>query len=382
MQQANEMEKLVQELEENVDEMNIYIEKTVKVLREVAEILDNHCKNCQIFSAIGRFSAAFCDCLGIAGNLDVITDDYAGSLAMASTTSGMTGAVLNVWQAYKASSEIRLRVTDIEREAIKSICKVTKNIDVLRSLRSGENRNRLVFLAEHIIKRFGSGHFLLSLIEESLPVDVLYRIPVNTARDASELVLKAGGGYAGIGPGIKTVAKTVGETGAKVATSTAGDVGASLASESSSVVARAAAWSSHYKGSVRAAEYVGPNVRAINIEKFKLTFGACGDVSVAEEYLTVAEIGSNTAPFREACGRDVAQESGAWVGAEVRVPFGTKFVRSIITAGFLFWDCKTLYNTLNDIKNNKRSDVSKYLRKRAFAFEALLPETKINTTTP
>lgn len=369
MQQANEMEKLVQELEENVDEMNIYIEKTVKVLREVAEILDNHCKNCQIFSAIGRFSAVFCDCLGIAGNLDVITDDYAGSLAMASTTSGMTGAVLNVWQAYKVSSEI-LRVTDIEREAIKLIRKVTKNIDVLRS---GENRNRLVFLAEHVTKRFGSGHFLLSLIEESLPVDVLYRIPVNTARNASELVLKAGGAYAGIGASIKTVANTVGETGAKVATSTAGDVGASLASESSSVVARAAAWSSHYKGSVRTAEYVGPNVRAINIEKFKLTFGACGDVSVAEECLTVAEIGSNTAPFRDACGRDVTQESGAWVGAEVRVPFGTKFVTSIITAGFLVWDCKTLYNTLNDVKNNKGSDVSESLRRRACAFEALLP---------
>ena len=370
MQQANEMEKLVQELEENVNEMNIYIEKTVKVLREVAEILDNYCKNCQIFSAIGRFSAVFCDCLRIAGNLDVITDDYASSLAMASTTSGMTGAVLNVWQACKASSEIRLRVTDIEREAIKSICKVTKNIDVLRSC---ENRNRLVFLAEHVIKRFGSGHFILPLIEESLPVDVLYRIPVNTARDASELVLKAGGAYAGIGPGIKTVAKTVGETGAKVATSTAGDVGVSIASESSSVVARAAAWSSHYKGSVRAAEYVGPNVRAINIEKFQLTFGACGDASVAEKYVPVAEICRNTASFCDASGRDVTQESGAWVGAEIRVPFGTKFVRSIITAGFLVWDCKTLYNTLNDMKNNKGSDVSKYLRRRACAFEALLP---------
>ena len=369
MQQANEMEKLVQELEENVNEMNSDIEKTVKVLLEVAEILDNHCKNCQIFSAVGRFSAVFCDCLGIAGNLDVITDDYAGSLAMASTTSGMSGAVLNVWQAYKASSEL-LRVTDIEREAIKSIRKVTKNIDVLRS---GENRNRLLFLAEHVIKRFGSGHFILSLIEESLPVDVLYRIPVNTARDASELVLKAGGAYAGIGPGIKTVAKTVGETGAKVATSTAGDVGVSIASEGSSVVARAAAWSSHCKGSVRAAEYVGPNVRAINIEKFQLTFGACGDATAAEKYVPVAEIGRNTASFRDASGRDVTQESGAWVGAEIRVPFGTKFVRSIITAGFLVWDCKTLYNTLNDIKNNKGSDVSKYLRKRARAFEALLP---------
>ena len=369
MQQANEMEKLVQELEENVNEMNSDIEKTVKVLLEVAEILDNHCRNCQIFSAVGRFSAVFCDCLGIAGNLDVITDDYAGSLAMASTTSGMSGAVLNVWQAYKASSEL-LRVTDIEREAIKSIRKVTKNIDVLRS---GENRNRLVFLAEHVIKRFGSGHFILSLIEESLPVDVLYRIPVNTARDASELVLKAGGAYAGIGPGIKTVAKTVGETGAKVATSTAGDVGVSIASEGSSVVARAAAWSSHCKGSVRAAEYVGPNVRAINIEKFQLTFGACGDASAAEKYVPLAEIGRNTTSFRDASGRDVTQESGAWVGAEIRVPFGTKFVRSIITAGFLVWDCKTLYNTLNDIKNNKGSDVSKYLRKRARAFEALLP---------
>ena len=343
-------------MEENVNEMNSNIEKTVKVLHEVAEILDNHCKNCQIFSAVGRFSAVFCDCLGIAGNLDVITADYAGSLAIASTTSGMTGAVLNVWQAYKASSEIRLRVMDIEREAIKSICKVTKNIDVLIS---GENRNRLVFLAEHVIKRFGSGHFILPLIEESLPVDVLYRIPVNTARDASELVLKAGGAYAGIGPGIKTVAKTVGETGAKVATSTAGDVGVSIASESSSVVARAAAWRRHCKGSVRAAEYVGPNVRAINIEKFQLTFGACGDASAAEKYVPVAEIGY--------------QESGAWVGAGIRVPFGTKFVRSIITAGFLVWDCKTLYNTLSDIKNNKGSDVSKSLRKRACAFKALLP---------
>ena len=357
-------------MEENVNEMNSNIEKTVKVLHEVAEILDNHCKNCQIFSAVGRFSAVFCDCLGIAGNLDVITADYADSLAMTSTTSGMTGAVLNVWQAYKASSEIRLRVTDIEREAIKSICKVTKNIDVLIS---GENRNRLVFLAEHVIKRFGSGHFILPLIEESLPVDVLYRIPVNTARDASELVLKAGGTYAGIGPGIKTVAKTVCETGAKVATSTAGDVGVSIASESSSVVARAAAWSSHCKGSVRAAEYAGPNVRAINIEKFQLTFGACGDASAAEKYVPVAEIGRNTASFRDASGRDVTQESGAWVCAGIRVPFGTKFVRSIITAGFLVWDCKTLYNTLSDIKNNKGSDVSKSLRKRACAFKALLP---------
>ena len=205
-------------------------------------------------------------------------------------------------------------------------------------------------------------------------MDVLYKIPVNTARDASELVLKVGGAYAGIGASIKTVAKTVGETGVKVATSTAGDeLGASLASESSSVVARAAAWSSHYKGSVRAAEYVGPNVRAINIEKFKLTFGACGDASVGKECLTVAEIGSNTASFRDACGRDVTQESGACVGAEIRVPFGAKFVRSIITAGFLVWDCKTLYNTLSDIKNNKGSDVSKSLRKRACAFEALLP---------
>lgn len=363
------MKKLVQELEENVNEMNSYIEKTVKVLREVAEILDNHCKNCQIFSAIGRFSAVICDCLGIAGNLDVITDDYAGPLAMASTTFGMTGAVSNVWQA-KASSEILKRVTAIEREAIKSILKVTKNIDVLRS---GEYRNRLVFLAEHVIKRFGSGHFILSLIEESLPVDVLYKIPVNTARDALELVLKAGGAYAGIGSSIKTVAKTVGETGAKVATSTAGDVGASLAAESSSVVARAVACSSHYKGSVRAAEFVGPNVRAINIQKFKLTFGACGEASLAGEYLTVAEIGQNTASFRDACGRDVTQESGACVGAEISVPFGAKFVRSIITAGFLVWDCKTLYNTLNDIKNDKGSDVSKYLRKRACAFEALLP---------
>lgn len=69
MQQANEMEKLVQELEENVNEMNSDIEKTVKVLLEVAEILDNHCKNCQIFYAVGRFSAVFCDCLGIAGYL-------------------------------------------------------------------------------------------------------------------------------------------------------------------------------------------------------------------------------------------------------------------------------------------------------------------------
>ena len=132
MQLAKEMTKPVQELEQNVYEMNIYVEKTVEVLREVTEILDNHCKNCQIFSGIGRFSAVFCDCLGIAGNLDVMTDDYAGSLAMASTTFGMTGAVSNVWQAYKASSEI-LRVTDIEREAIKSIRKITKNIDVLRS---------------------------------------------------------------------------------------------------------------------------------------------------------------------------------------------------------------------------------------------------------
>ena len=173
---------------------------------------------------------------------------------------------------------------------------------------------------------------------------------------------------------MKTVAKTVVETGAKVATSTAGDVGASIASESSSVVARAAACSSHYKGSVRAAVFVGPNVRAINIQKFKLTFGACGDASVAGEYLTVAEIGRNTASFRDACGRDVTQESGTCVGAEIiRVPFGAKFVRSIIAAGFLVWDCNTLYNTLSDIKNNKGFDVSKSLRKRACEFEALLP---------
>ena len=243
MQQANEMEKLVQELEENVNEVNSYIEKTVKVLREGAEILDNYCKTGQIFSAIGRFSAVICDCLGIAGNLDVITDDYAGRLAMVSTTFGMTGEVF----------------------------------------------------------------------------------------------------------------------------------GASLVSESSNVVARAAACSSHYKGSVRAAEFVGPNVRAINIQKFKLTFGACGDASVAGEYLTVAEIRQNTASFLDACGRDVTQESGACVGAEISVPFGAKFVRSIIDVGSLVWDCTTLYNTLNDIKNNKGSDVSKSLRKRACAFEALLP---------
>ena len=61
MQLAKEMTKPVQELEQNVYEMNIYVEKTVEVLREVTEILDNHCKNCQIFSGIGRFSAVFCD---------------------------------------------------------------------------------------------------------------------------------------------------------------------------------------------------------------------------------------------------------------------------------------------------------------------------------
>lgn len=64
MQPANEMEKLVQELEENVNEMNIYIEKTVKVLHVVAEVLDSHYKNCQIFSAFGRFSPVFLRLLG------------------------------------------------------------------------------------------------------------------------------------------------------------------------------------------------------------------------------------------------------------------------------------------------------------------------------
>ena len=187
-------EKLVQDVTEKVNAMNISIEKAIEVLRERADDLDHTYKKYNVGSAIGRFSGIIGDCLAIGGGVAAVNaDEIAASLLTASTAFGVTGALTNVgtiaMEAYNTSSVLK-EADRFVADASNAISEVKQMIDLLKS--DEKNQDRLVFLAVHVIKNFGVNHFILSLIEDSLPLDLLYKIPVAHGKQAAvELFLKA-----------------------------------------------------------------------------------------------------------------------------------------------------------------------------------------------
>ena len=298
-------EKLVQDVTEKVNAMNISIEKAIEVLRERADDLDHTYKKCKVGPAIGRFPGIIGGCLAIGGGVAAVNaDEIAALLLTASTAFGVTGALTNIgtsaMEAYNASSVLK-EADRFVADASNVINEVKQMIDLLKS--DAKNQDRLVFLAVHLIKNFGVNHFILSLIEDSLPPVLLYKIPVAHAKQAAvELFLKAsvGGIMAVVSSGARAA-----DIGVQVVANATGDIGVTMAKAAVDVGSKVAARTSRNVGS-------------------RLAARAAEDVSAIVKVMTAGDFGSRMAAR-------ATEDIGSKVAARAARDFGS--VMEVMSAG-------------------------------------------------
>lgn len=238
-----DMQQLVNEIQDvadNVLQMNVLVDRTVKHLRDAADILDKFWKDCKVASAIGSGANIAGGVLSFGGGIATIMSGGAafplllagGSLGLAGTC---TNLVANAVEASINSSTVQ-EADEVVQNAHRAIENVKRRFIALKT---GKNQVHLVLLAGLAIKFLGKDHLVVKLLKDVGPSDVLAKalpsvmkafqkskkVGAQLTAKGTKRIVKRAGAKAGKKIGTTAVSKEAGNTltksGTKAASKTA-----------------------------------------------------------------------------------------------------------------------------------------------------------------
>lgn len=340
-----EMERMVQEVNavaENVQEMNVAVESTIKNLRSTADYLDQVWKDSKIASAAGNGAGILGGLLTVGGGFaTVMTAGVAAPLLMAGTAIGAAGACTslgaNIVEACINSSLIREADGAVEN-ANRAINNVREKI---RLLKNGKSQFRLVFLAGLAARMLGPNHLAVTFIQSLLRPDLLSKVLSETGtRGVSQLALRLG-----VTGATTTATRGIVETGSREVLNIGVTTGVRRVGKTGAVTVQKIS----KRITTRVSKKVGTKAgtRALSKAGSKTASNA-GNVAVKEGSNAVGKVGTKV---------------GAKVAGEIIMG---------VSAAFLILDALELTFTVRDIVNNKGSDAAQCLRDKADELEEQL----------
>ena len=340
-----EIEQMVQEVNavaENVQEMNVAVETTIKNLRSTADYLDQVWKDCKFASAAGSSAGIVGGLLTVGGGVaTVMTAGVATPFLIAGTAFGAVGACTNIG-ADIVEGSINSSLIQQADGAVENANHAINNVrEKIRLLKNGKSQYRLVFLAGLASRMLGPNHLAVTFIKGLLSPDLLSKVlSESEARAVSQLALKLGVTEA-------TTAATRGllETGSREAVSIGVTTGARRAGKTGAVAVQKIS----KRITTRVAKKAGRKAGARVLSKAgSNTASNAGNIAVKEGSNSVGKVGTRV-------GAKTA--GGVIVG---------------VSAAFLIFDALELTFTVKDIVNNKGSDAARCLRDRADELEEVL----------
>ena len=314
-----EMQQLVNEIQDvadNVHEMNVRVEHTVKHLRDAADFLDKVWKDCKIASAVGSGASIAGGVLSIAGGIaTVMTAGAAFPLLVAGGSLGAAGTCTNLGTTAveeRINSSIVQEADEVVQNTHHAIEKVKKCISALKT---GKNQVHLVFLAGIAIRMLGKDHLLVKFLKDMVRSDVLAK--------ALPSVMKALQSVKGL---------AIGAVDRVVSAATGGLV----------------------EGTSKQAMSIGANVAGRTCTK------------------TGAKLGEGTA---KKGGAQLTAKGVKRIGKRAGTKTAAKQEGTVIigvSAAFLVLDAIDLAFTVRDIVENQGSYAGRILRRKADQYEAIL----------
>ena len=341
-----EMERMVEEVNavaENVQEMNVAVESTIKNLRSTADYLDQVWKDCKFASAAGSSAGILGGLLTVGGGVaTAMTAGVAALLLMAGTAIGAAGACTNLG-ANIVEACINSSLIQEADGAVENANRAINNVrEKIRLLKNGKSQARLVFLAGLAARMLGPNHLAVTFIQGLLRPDLLSKVlSEHGTRAVSKLALR-------LGVTETSTAATRGllETGSREVLNIGVTTG------------------------VRRA---GGKTGAVTVQKIskRITTRVSKKVGTKAGARALSKAGSKTASN----AGNVAVKEGSNAVGKVGTKVGAKAAGEIImgvSAAFLILDALELGFTVRDIVNNKGSDAARCLRDRADELEEIV----------
>ena len=342
-----EIERMVQEVNdvaENVQEMNVAVETTIKDLRCTADYLDQVWKDCKFASAAGSSAGILGGLLTLGGGVAIVmTAGVAGVAAplfIAGTAIGAAGSCTNLGASIVEAS-INSSLIQAADGAVENANRAINNVrEKIRMLKNGKNQARLLFVAGLAARMLGPNHLAVTLIQGLLRPDLLSKVLSDYGTKAvSQLALRLGVTEA---PTVAT--RGLIETSSREAVSIGVTTGARRAGKTGAVTVQKIS----KRITTRVSKKVGTRAGARALSK--------AGSKTASNAGNVVKEGSN------AVG-NVGTKAGAKVAGEIIMG---------VSAAFLILDALELGFTVRDIVNNKGSDAARCLRDRADELEEVL----------
>lgn len=344
-----DMQQLVNEIQDvtdNVLEMNVRVDRTVKHLRDAADFLDKVWKDCKVASAVGSGANIAGGVLSIAGGIATIMSGGAAfPLLLAGGSLGVAGTCTNLGTtAVEASinSSIVQEADEVVQNAHHAIENVKRRIIALKT---GKNQVHLVFLAGLAIKILGKDHLVVKLLKDVVRSDVLAK--------ALPSVMKAFQGVKGLA--IDAVGKVVSATTEGLVEGTS--------KQAMSIGANAGARACTKTGAKLGegtTKKVGAQLTAKGTKRIVKRAGAKAGKKIGTTAVSKEAGNTVTKSGTKAASKTAAKQAGA-------VIIG-------VSAAFLVLDAIDLAFTVRDIVENQGSDAARILRCKADEYEALLDE--------
>lgn len=340
-----EIEQMVQEVNavaENVQEMNVAVETTIKNLRSTADYLDQVWKDCKFASAAGSSAGILGGLLTVGGGVaTVMTAGVAAPLLITGAAIGAAGACTNLG-ANIVEGCINSSLIQAADGAVENANRAINNVrEKIRLLKNGKSQARLLFLVGLAARMLGPNHQAVIFIEGLLRPDLLCKVLSDYGTKAvSQLALRLG----------VTEASTVAtrgllETGSSKAVSIGVTTGARRVGKTGAVTVQKVS----KRITTRVSKKLGTKAGARALSKAgSKTASNAGNVAVKEGSNAVGKVGT----------RAGAKATGGMIMG--------------VSAAFLILDALELGFTVRDIVNNKGSDAARCLRDRANELEEIL----------
>ena len=342
-----DMQQLVNEIQDvadNVHEMNVRVEHTVKLLRGAADFLDKVWKDCKIASAVGSGASIAGGVLSIAGGIaTAMTAGVALPLLVAGGSLGAAGTFTNLGTtAVEAciNSSIVQEADEVVQNTHRAIEKVKKCISALKT---GKNQFHLVFLAGIAIRMLGKDHLLVKFLKDMVRSDVLVK--------ALPSVMKALQGVKGLAIG--AVEKIVNATKQGLVEGTSKQA----MSVSANVAARTCTKTSAKLGE-GTSKKVGAQLTAKGVKKIGKRAGAKGVKKIGTKTVSKQAGNTVTKSGTKAASKTAAKQAGTIIIG--------------VSAAFLVLDAIDLAFTVRDIVKDEGSEAARILRDKADEYEELL----------
>lgn len=164
----------IQDVADNVHEMNVHVDRTVKYLRYAADFLDKVWKDCKVASVVGSGASIAGGVLSIAGGAaTLMTGGAAAPLLLVGGSLGMAGMCTKIGTAFverSINSSIVLEADDVVQDAHRAIEKVKKWVSALKTRK---DQVHLVFLAGLAITKLGKNHAVVKFLKDVVGPRVL-----------------------------------------------------------------------------------------------------------------------------------------------------------------------------------------------------------------